>query len=251
MTASHLKIASINIERRTHLSRLLPFLEDQAADVICLQELEAQDLELFSTRLNVPHVHFVPMCRHPNARDIGSFGVAVLSKPQLLNPQTLHYYGKGDGTAILDRTSAETRIETTRFAAAAAFVPLGDTAVMFATTHFPWTPDGEPRPFQFEAVESLMSMTDAAAADHPLVLTGDFNAPRGGPIFGRLAAHYRDNIPAHVTSSLDPDLHRAAPLELMVDGVFSNARCTVSDVALHTGVSDHQAVTATLHLPAR
>ena len=47
-------------------------------------------------------------------------------------------------------------------------------------------------------------------------------------------------------TSLDPVLHRAGPLQLMVDGVFSTDDYSVSEVTLHQGVSDHCAITCTI-----
>lgn len=107
-----------------------------------------------------------------------------------------------------------------------------------ATTHFPWTPDGQAREFQRDAVIRLIT----AVQDEAVVLTGDFNAPRGGPIFGELARALSDCIPAHVETSIDPCLHRAGPLTLMVDGFFASGHYHVSGVELHAGLSDHQAI---------
>ena len=76
------------------------------------------------------------------------------------------------------------------------------------------------------------------------VLTGDFNAPRGGEIFAELASRYKDNIPNHYQSSLDPDLHRVKNLKLMVDGLFSTPDYNLGEVRLINGVSDHLAVAA-------
>ncbi len=81
-------------------------------------------------------------------------------------------------------------------------------------------------------------------AEEGFVLCGDFNAPRGGEIFSELAARYRDNIPAQYTTSIDASLHRAGDLQLMVDGIFTTPEYQASSVLLHSGVSDHYAVTA-------
>jgi hypothetical protein len=45
-------------------------------------------------------------------------------------------------------------------------------------------------------------------------------------------------------TSIDPKLHRAGALQLMVDGLFTTPGYEASDVMLHTGVSDHCAITA-------
>jgi endonuclease/exonuclease/phosphatase family metal-dependent hydrolase len=77
-----------------------------------------------------------------------------------------------------------------------------------------------------------------------IILCGDFNAPRGREIFSRLAKRWHDNVPLHYVTSIDPKLHRAGPLQLMVDGVFSTTDYRVRNVVLHQGVSDHCAITA-------
>ena len=45
-------------------------------------------------------------------------------------------------------------------------------------------------------------------------------------------------------------LHRAGPLDLMVDGLFLSPHYRASNVQLAAGVSDHQAVVATLEATA-
>ena len=79
-----------------------------------------------------------------------------------------------------------------------------------------------------------------------MVLTGDFNAPRGGTIFDLLARTWQDCIPQDVTTSIDPVLHRAGALTLMVDGLFTTPHYHATEVQLHTGLSDHQAITASI-----
>ena len=126
------------------------------------------------------------------------------------------------------------------YALARARVHIGEIDLHIATTHFPWTPDGQERAFQHKAVRRLLD----AVRGQAVVLTGDFNAPRGGPIFAAVARVLTDCIPARVTSSIDPHLHRGGPLSLMVDGMFASKHYTISDVRMHTGLSDHQAISA-------
>ena len=76
------------------------------------------------------------------------------------------------------------------------------------------------------------------------MLCGDFNAPRGGEIFGLLAQKYKDNVPQKYTTSIDGILHRAGPLPFMVDGLFSTPGYTVSHVEMVCGISDHCALIA-------
>jgi len=78
------------------------------------------------------------------------------------------------------------------------------------------------------------------------VLTGDFNAPRGREIFSHIASVFKDNVPDHVSVSLDPLHHRAGALPYMVDGIFSTPGYRVTEVEQHFGLSDHTAFSATV-----
>jgi endonuclease/exonuclease/phosphatase family metal-dependent hydrolase len=112
-----------------------------------------------------------------------------------------------------------------------------------ATTHLTWTPNGGPNGEQRRDAAALLHVLEGLSE---FVLCGDFNAPRGGDIFSMLASRYKDNIPLQYTSSLDPNLHRAGQLGLMVDGIFSTSAYTVSAVKMVSGISDHCALVATV-----
>ena len=111
------------------------------------------------------------------------------------------------------------------------------------TTHFRWTPDGEADDAQRTDMIALLSVLESL---QDFVLVGDFNTPRGGDMFAELANRYKDNVPREFTSSLDPTLHRAAPLERMVDGIFTTPCYVVSDVEMISGISDHRALVANI-----
>lgn len=235
-----MRLVSLNIERSRHLRRVIPFLAQSKFDIACLQEVEHSDLATIRAETGFHHGEFAAMARTPGNQREGPFGVAILSRQPLEAVETLVYAGEGSGIELLDRTSEFSRIDTCRFVALLARVSIQNTSVYVATTHFPWTPDGRPRPFQTAAVERLITALEI----RPLVLTGDFNAPRGGPIFDVLAGAWQDNIPPEVNTTLDPELHRAGPLELVVDGLFTTDDVSVRDVRIVPGLSDHQAITA-------
>lgn len=231
------RLASLNVERSRHLDRFIPFLRGLEPDVVCLQELVRRDIDAIKAGTGLAHVHFAQMAVHPV--DGQPFGVGILAREPFEGTDTVVYAGGGDGSRMFDRTTEESKVATCRYLVARARLGGAARGITVATTHFPWTPDGEPRGFQTEAVERLVSQLKG-----PLVLTGDFNAPRGGPIFSMLAGAWRDCIPPGVATSIDPELHRAGPLQLMVDGLFVTPDYRADGVALHTGLSDHMGITA-------
>ena len=236
-----MRLVSLNVERSAHLQRFVPFLAEIAPDVACLQELNAGDIDTIRTATGLEHCHFIAMGRIL-PQDEHPFGVGILSRHVLHDAGTIVYAGGGDGEMVADRSSAESRVATLRYAVAHAHIAAGGFEAKIATTHFPWTDGGRASDFQRQAVDRLI---DAMGLD-PVIFCGDFNAPRGGPVFDRLAQHWSDRIPAVVTTSIDPLLHRAGALEFMVDGLFTTPDFAADDVQLHSGVSDHQAITATL-----
>jgi len=235
-----LAFASINIERSRHLSRVATFLGARSPAVVCLQELVADDLAALKGGLGYEHHFYVPMCRFPDAGGPRTIGIGIFSRHAFLSTEDICYGGEGSGLDVVDRTSAESRFQTNLYSVALVRIELGGDIFTIGTTHFPWTDDARTCDFQRTACDTLLHLLK----ERSLVFAGDFNAPRGGEIFSRLAAAWTDNIPPACTSSLDRTLHRVGHRELMVDGLFSTAEYNVSEVALHEGVSDHRAVTA-------
>ena len=231
------RLVSLNIERSRHLDRLIPFLRQHQPDVVCLQELVQRDIEAIRAGTGLAHVHFAEMAVHPADNQL--FGVGILASEPFDDADVVRYAGNGSGSQLFDRTTTESRVETCRYVAARVRLSGAARGLTVATTHFPWTPDGQSRPFQTAAVTSMIE-----GLQGPLILTGDFNAPRGGPVFASLAAAWTDCIPGDVVTSIDPELHRSGPLQLMVDGLFVTPRYRAEAVRLQTGLSDHQAVTA-------
>jgi endonuclease/exonuclease/phosphatase family metal-dependent hydrolase len=235
-----LALACINIERSKHLSRVTTFLCEHAPDVACLQEVVADDVEPLSDQVGYPHRFFIPMCRFPEPSDARPIGIAILSRHAFASSEEIGYAGGGSGRDVLDRSSEETRFRTNRYSVGLVVVPFHGVSFTIATTHFPWSDHARTLDFQRTACDRLLEVLNGRS----LVLCGDFNAPRGKEIFSRLAARWIDHVPLTYTTSLDPILHRAGFLQLMVDGVFSTPDYDVSSATLHQGVSDHCAITA-------
>lgn len=238
MSAS-LKLISLNVERSLHLARVLPFLKEQHADVVCLQELPEPDVPLFERELGVKCTYAPMVNHHPDTGSIPAInGNAVLT--QLPVRGSIVNYYVGDGKNIQNEPL---RYIPVHEGLIMLDVEKEGTAYRMMTTHFTWTPDGKPTDEQREHMKKLLQVLGTMGE---FVLAGDFNAPRGGEMWEELASRYKDNIPSHYTTSLDPNLHRAGPLERMVDGIFSTPGYVVSDVELVNGVSDHCALVATV-----
>jgi exonuclease III len=233
-----MKLISLNIERRKHLPRVLPFVQTEAPDMLCLQEVMAQDVPQLAAAMGAPHHAFCPMNRFVSAAEDldDQMGVALFSRTPLEGVAEQYYYGGGRPSTVYDR---EHKVDTQRYMLLAATVG----GVRVATTRAPVTARGSVDAMQIECFDKLLALLEKTAPD---VLTGDFNAPRGRASFDRLAAVYTDNIPAHYTTSLDPVLHRAGPLPYVVDGLFTKPPRTASAVRLVPGLSDHQAVVGLL-----
>ena len=249
--AAHIKLVCINIERSKHLSRVIPFLQAQEPEVLCVQELCEKDIPLLRQTLGMTCL-FAPSGVHPtddpNIPD-PLVGVGIFSSLPIV-AQSISYYS---GSEVQART-APTHPTFTDNAVVSVDVQKGERVFRIMTTHFSWTPDGSADEVQRRNIVTLLSML---AASGELVLCGDFNAPRiykgaPGEIFSQLSLAYRDAIPAHYVTSIDASLHRndaTAAHELadkMVDGLFLSPSYSAEDVELHGGISDHFAITATI-----
>ena len=233
-----IKIVSVNIECNRHYERLFPFIADEKPDVICLQEVLEQDIPQISKTFALVG-QLAPMERLTEARFSAQglhgqvFGIALFTRfPATF--QTKYYCGAPE-TIPWQKPNNQGVNEMLLIA---EFEHDGKP-YRIGTTHFTWTPDGEASDAQREDMSTLLTILSGFP---DMVFCGDFNAPRGGEIWEKLAARYTDNIPATYRSSLDRALHRAGHLEHVVDGLFSTPEYRVSDVRLVEGVSDHKAV---------
>ncbi|HVM73774.1 MAG TPA: endonuclease/exonuclease/phosphatase family protein [Candidatus Paceibacterota bacterium] len=240
-----ISLVSVNIERSNHLDRITSLLEAQAADVVCMQELMEYNIQYFEDILGT-QCHFAPETRHPAEGRPGIMGNGIFSRLPVVQYVEHYYHGSRDVMHDFDQTNTETKDATEARVLAFCDVEKDGQTFRIGTTHFTWTAKGMPDDFQRRDMKLLL---DILATSGEFVLTGDFNAPRGGEIFSQLASTYKDNIPPRYTTSLDPAYHRA-PLEeqagKMVDGLFTTPSFIASDVELHSGISDHLAITATI-----
>ncbi|MEK7132630.1 MAG: endonuclease/exonuclease/phosphatase family protein [Patescibacteria group bacterium] len=223
-----------------HLDIVIPFLIREAPDVVCIQELLEDDISKFENALG-GLAHFAPRQKFITPNGLQVIGIALLSRLPAVEIYQKYYVGGENHIVAYDTTSEKTRHETESCAVLFGTFEKDGTEFKIGTTHFTWCPDGMATDFQREDMRKLLDILQSFGE---LILTGDFNAPRGGEIFSMLADKYKDNIPEQYMTSIDGNLHRAGQLNLMVDGLFSTPEYEVSNVQMIRGVSDHCALLA-------
>jgi endonuclease/exonuclease/phosphatase (EEP) superfamily protein YafD len=182
---------------------------------------------------------FTPMARFmlQGLPQIG--GQAILTNLPLIETQEKYYRGSKDSLPFIELTPGAS--EAIARALSIVRVVKEGKSYCLANTHFTWAPDGLPSTKQTHDLDSLF---DLLASLSDVVLCGDFNAPRGTPIFDKLTSRFKDNIPSHVTTTLDKNWHKAGDLQLVVDGVFTTPHYYIDSINLADNVSDHFAIIA-------
>lgn len=250
---SALKLTSLNIERSKHLDEVEPFLATERPDVACFQELVEKDIPLLAAAMGAAAWRFFPMTRLINEQPGALVGTGIFSTLPMPRGGAAYYAGNDSAVPRQDVYDSSTFNDENRAALWCDAEKEGET-FRIATTHFTWTPKGNPSGEQRRDMAKLLHELEGLGE---FVLCGDFNAPRTyqnapGEIFSLLAARYRDNIPLRYETSIDVEIHRAGklrPQELkdkMVDGLFSTTGYACSGVELRGGISDHLAIVATV-----
>lgn len=286
-TRSHsLKVCSINIEGSKHLaSRIIPFLQQEQCDVVCMQEVFFKDIQLIQESLDV-QTQFALMVNVAVGRPYfdqphGMLGTLIATQSSYQVKAVQHqYYAPKVAVADLQEYLAP-RLKDVDFSPNSVEIPfevplfshpetmwrvlssieVNKDAVWYrvAHTHFTWSDNGSFTQKQAEDFKQLWPHIENLG-EH--VLCGDFNSPRKNHandtihagtstqaheqvnVYSMLADQLEDGIPADVTTTLDPELHRAGKLDLVVDGMFTTPTYQIEDIRLVSGLSDHQAVVA-------
>lgn len=227
-------LLTLNIENDRHLDRVEAAIAEHLPDVVCLQEvLEANCARLAS--VGGYDVKFALGGRQPRpSGEERNWGVAVLTRIPVRRQVETCY--AADPVVRVLRHPDDTR----RVVLMTELEHQGQP-YRIATTHFTWTPDGHISQLQ----KADFTRLDRALADYAdYVLCGDFNAPRGREMFGKFVDELGlvDHLPADVTTTLDARFHRAGPLELVVDTIFSTPEYRVTDMRVLDGISDHKGI---------
>lgn len=231
-----MKLISLNIQGDNHFDRFLPFIQQEAPDVVCLQEVLREDLPMIESNLGMKCVSHAPMTLFKSALDgsLKTHGLAILTNNPVTDIQTDYY--ATCGREIGDLVRFEDWPSTVQRVLLSCSITIGDGQFRIGTTHFTWSADGQADDVQRKDISTLFAVLSQF---EDIVFCGDFNAPRGREIFDMIAAKYTDNIPREVTTTLDQTLHRAPGLQYVVDGLFSSPAYTVSDSRVVDGLSDH------------
>ncbi len=237
-----IKFISVNVERDRHTDKIKKLLKESNADFVCLQEVMQYEVSELAKIQNYTSF-FSPTTQH-QVGDERWEGVAVLSRYPLLVANE-HQYAGPEIPGLYDKSTTETLQKTRRYLLQVCEIELDQKRYRFANTHFTWSRDGQADDYQRRDVKKMLAFLREY---HSIILAGDFNAPRGREIFSTIAEHYKDNIPAHYQTSLDPNLHRCGYLPYVVDGLFSTPDYNLSNVELILGVSDHAAVSAQIDI---
>lgn len=243
-----MKVISLNIEGDRHLNqRVLPFLRSSKADLFCLQEVYQADVQQIVESLGGQTYIFQALYNITNQNrwqinPRGPWGLLVVSqKPH--TKFTRFCYNLGDSVDV------EQPPDLIRQTACQRWVLMSETqdengkTYRVATTHFTWSAGGESTALQLADARELKSWL----SDWPdFVLMGDLNAPRSGETFRLISQSLRDWLPASIESTLDPNLHYAAPLKLVVDACLTTANYQATNLEVICGVSDHCAIVTNL-----
>ena len=232
--SSTIALVSINIEGDKHLDNVIALIKKEQPDVVCLQEVMQSSIDHLKKSFNMELV-FVPM-KQVVGHDIK--GIAIATNLPILETWVLYYAGNKEVLPVTEAGEKRDPYANNHMVLAVTVEKDGDTYT-FANTHFTWSPGGQVIELQETDMENMLNQLSTLPE---FVLCGDFNAPRGGPIWGKLAQRYIDNIPHGITTTIDPTLHHAGPLPYVVDGLFSTSGYTVGNVHVIPGISDHQAV---------
>lgn len=221
-----MRILSVNIEGSRHLDKVETLIEEFDPDVVCFQELFERDRRVLSDRF-AQVIHGPMSIQKQDHHAAEPVGVAFASN-HAFEPITLRYAGPEELEHYIKFD--EKLIQRWLLGGV-----LNGMAIV--TTHMMVTQNASVEAFQHRDAHTILSHLDAFER---VVFCGDLNAARGAPIYDLFARSLSDRIPKELETTLDPVLHRAAPINLVVDGAFT--KNTNAQVEVRFGISDHAAL---------
>lgn len=261
-----LTITSLNVARFLQ-PRTRAYLQslgntEPLPDVLCLQDIPFRDLSLLE---RWPHIAFAPMTNHLINGERAVVGIAMVSRYFMSGTVYCTTWGDGrlkDLQGVNDKNErylgaeSDALVEVTedRLAICASINKDG-VEYNIATTHGAWARGGLANDVQRQCTHNLIRfLSDKSNVRNGLILAGDMNFSRGGEIYRMFTDNgFCDGVPMSIDNTLDPEhpIVRKG-VRIVTDYVMTHPghhnKCTyrVTDVKLHSGVSDHCALLATV-----
>lgn len=245
-----LKLITLNVQKNFHWQKIVPFIERESPDVLCLQELFECDMEKIEALGYTGHFGFISTQLY-DQQDRGSGrpeGVALFSKLPIVSGDAYAYYQSPHPERPQVWRDAEQKRQTTDGRVVVATIEKDGVDYTIATTHFTWAPFSGTSEYQHKDMTNLIAYLSRYPA---LIIAGDFNIPRGqNEQYDRLIERFTDWVPREIQGTIDLDFHMAgkdpkeAPLlaTYMVDYLFSTHQYKIENVRTKNGVSDHYAL---------
>ena len=260
-------ILHVNVERDKHTDTVVKLLKEKDPHVVCFAEAMYKDVVAIADQLGYTFA-FVPLVLLTDGTENDQEGSAILSKYPILETQKLGYSDAAqalplevalDGLVMKNGERPQSRFSWNYTLLTARIQLDGDQVITISTTHFPVTDHSTPGYADHE-IRSLQNVDDMEhskvylerliaklrSINGPLVFTADLNNPRGEFFYDTLAHELVDHVPHSLTSSIDPNLHRAKDLKLVVDTIMTSPDVSAQSFEVIEGVSDHKAFLAML-----
>ncbi len=243
-------LVSLNIDGDTYFPEVREFLLNLRRDgtkVMLLQEVFATSFENLCAILEM-NGRFFPLIQKPTG-SLGIYeewGLAILvASPVGFRKISALLYAGDDHIPLVNPENLPSDSDASlRRGLLVANLDVVRTPFRVATTKFTWFPGGVTE----EQGEDFTRMSQLLSIYPDIILGADMNSPRGGELWQKLLERYTDNIPADVSTTLDPQRHRTnGRLEVVVDGLFTSAHYRTNDIRVIPGVSDHCAITARIY----
>jgi hypothetical protein len=238
-----LHLLDLNIENDKHVDLVLPFFKKINPEVLVIQELFEDFVEPFSQQLKMECV-FTPLClknrKIDNQNKSIRWGQAIFTNQKIIQSKSIFYVGSENNIKLFD---IDNQRETRFKALTVVNIKKASSVFTVGTSHFTAATS---KLTTDEQREDFIKLKTVLASFPDIILTGDFNTPRGGEIYSQLSRMYKDNFPPEYTTSIDKNFHRDGDIQCVVDGLFTTPQYSVSQIKIHDGVSDHFAIEAAI-----
>lgn len=233
------KLVSLNIYGGKFLEQAIKKLKGIQPDTICLQECLETDFIKIQEELKLENGIFLTTThieKNEHGWRKGAMGLGIMSRA-IGKARRACYWGERPGIPEYPENNGN------------HILGWETGGILFATTHFPWSPDGSEIEEQTTAGEKMIQILRAWMAEGPLLFAGDLNIPRKTPLFKKLSSEMEDFLPKEIKPTIDWELHRdrdkVKGKELDVD-CFLGKQAEAKNVLTLNGISDHLGIFGTV-----